>query len=465
MLNIVKTGHRMIFSLAITACCVTMITSCSDDIVIDNVDESRYEVDDTYGYLRNADIPRSTIGVELNGATYGQPVIFGLTKGLSSAQTVTIEANTSLVAAYNKANFTEYEAFPASQVTVPGAITVDKWRTESSQFNITFSKGSLANGEYLLPVSIKSIGGDVKVTDQGKVLYYIVKVGNPVPDNRKPYKILCYVEVNDGNILNVGSYTLKNSGKQFFDIAIIFAANINYNYDTKRAYLKLNDNVQHVLKNRDKYIKPLQDKGIKVTLSILGNHDFTGLSNMGGQNAVDFAAECKSIVQAYGLDGIDLDDEYSSYQIDNPQYGPPTPQNIAELVLALRDAMPDKILTVYNMGYAASMPSFVNGRSVANAIDHMMFAYYGNYNVNGTPVNNTLPKSKYAPVPARISMQTPSVSRLLEYTQNYVVNLGHGTSMFYDLRDTDASSYLSNASLPMFGEEVVLSGPSLPKDY
>ena len=44
-----------------------------------------------------------------------------------------------------------------------------------------------------------------------------------------------YVEVNNNNILNAGCYTLKNSGKQLFDVAIIFAANINYDAATKKS--------------------------------------------------------------------------------------------------------------------------------------------------------------------------------------------------------------------------------------
>lgn len=45
----------------------------------------------------------------------------------------------------------------------------------------------------------------------------------------------CYVEVNNNNLLNVGSYTFATYGKQAFDSAIIFAGNINYDAAKVRA--------------------------------------------------------------------------------------------------------------------------------------------------------------------------------------------------------------------------------------
>ena len=72
---------------------------------------------------------------------------------------------------------------------------------------------------------------------------------------------VAYIEVNDNSLLNVGRYTLDDGGAAF-DIAVIFAANINY--DGESAYLSFNENVQHVLDNVDTCVRPLQQKGIKV---------------------------------------------------------------------------------------------------------------------------------------------------------------------------------------------------------
>ena len=77
---------------------------------------------------------------------------------------------------------------------------------------------------------------------------------------------VAYVEVNNNSMLNVGKYTLTNGGAQVFDVAVIFAANINYNTSTKAATLYFNENVQRVLDNAATQIRPLQQKGIKVVL-------------------------------------------------------------------------------------------------------------------------------------------------------------------------------------------------------
>lgn len=81
---------------------------------------------------------------------------------------------------------------------------------------------------------------------------------------------ICYVEVNNNNLLNAGAYKLQTSNSYLFNVVNIFAANINYDTSRGRAYLYSNNNVTKVLTNADTYIKPLQQKGMKVVLTILG---------------------------------------------------------------------------------------------------------------------------------------------------------------------------------------------------
>src|ERR1044072_6791217 len=96
---------------------------------------------------------------------------------------------------------------------------------------------------------------------------------------------VAYVEVNSNSMLNVGKYTLAQGGGNVFDIGVIFAANINYDTSTKSAYLYFNPNVQNVLNNVSTQVRPLQAKGIKVMLSILGNHQGAGFANFPSQQA------------------------------------------------------------------------------------------------------------------------------------------------------------------------------------
>ncbi|GHV00269.1 endo-beta-N-acetylglucosaminidase [Bacteroidia bacterium] len=460
--HIVK--RRLAMALPVAIALLTL--ACKDDITIDRVREADYDTGHSTVYLRNDDNSRRATGIELREATFVRKVCLGLTKGVETPCRTTLSVDQTAVESYNKTNFTTYDAFPAAQVSFDngGVVSLGKWQTLSLPMGITLEKGALAAGKYLLPIAIdrEALGGGISSDREGSTLYYVITVGDPAPDNTKPYKTLCYVEVNGHNLLNTGAYTLATSGKQLMDIVVIFAANVNYNYDEQRPYLKFNENVRHILTHRDKYVKPLQDKGIKVILCVLGNHDFTGVASLGGDVATEFALECRNAIEAYGLDGIDLDDEWSSYNSSSP-VGGASGKKMGELVLALRKAMPDKLLTVFNWGLSSSIPTTVNGEAVADAVDLAMQGSYGSYS-SYTPYG--LPKSRYCPLAVWVnpSNRTPSTSTLAYYSQS-IINDGCGGIFFYDLTKDDASAYFSYASNVLFGEATVVSGPLYDKDF
>ena len=70
---------------------------------------------------------------------------------------------------------------------------------------------------------------------------------------------IAYVEVNNDDLANVGRYTLSD-GSPAFDVAIIFAANIDY--DGSRAVLSLNERVQATLDDAANQIRPLPARGV-----------------------------------------------------------------------------------------------------------------------------------------------------------------------------------------------------------
>ena len=68
------------------------------------------------------------------------------------------------------------------------------------------------------------------------------------------------------------------------------------------------------LRAAETQIRPLQRRGTKVLLSLLGNHEGAGFANFPTRHDADrFAAQVASVVHRYHLDGVDLDDEYSEY--------------------------------------------------------------------------------------------------------------------------------------------------------
>lgn len=261
-------------------------------------------------------------------------------------------------------------------------------------------------------------------------------------------KGVCYVEVNNYDIRNVGKYKLS-TGQQLFDIAIIFAANINYNTTTKKAVLFYNQQVTNVLSNRNTYIKPLQDKGIKVLLSVLGNHQGAGFSNFPSQAAAqEFAQQLSNAVTTYGLDGIDFDDEYADY--GNNGTGQPNASSFVYLVTALRQLMPNKIISFYYYGPAASRLSY-NGVTVGSKINYSWNAVYGSFSVPNVP---GLGKANLGP--AAINIQTTSASTAASLA-NSTVSGAYGIYLYYNLPNNDVHTYLSSVSNALYGKATIFN--------
>ncbi|MFF4050387.1 endo-beta-N-acetylglucosaminidase H [Streptomyces chartreusis] len=252
----------------------------------------------------------------------------------------------------------------------------------------------------------------------------------PAPAKQGPTSV-AYVEVNNNSMLNVGKYTLAKGGGNVFDVAVIFAANINYNTGTKAATLYFNENVQRVLDNAATQIRPLQQKGIKVVLSVLGNHQGAGFANFPSQQAAStFAKQLSDTVAKYGLD---FDDEYADY--GNNGTGQPNASSFVYLVSALRANMPNKIISLYNIGPAASRLSF-GGVDVSTKFDYAWNPFYGTWQVPGI----ALPKSKLSPAAVEIGRTSQSTAASLA---RRTVSEGYGVYLTYNLDGADRSADVS----------------------
>ncbi|MCH0561811.1 MULTISPECIES: endo-beta-N-acetylglucosaminidase H [unclassified Streptomyces] len=267
----------------------------------------------------------------------------------------------------------------------------------------------------------------------------------PAPTKQGPTSV-AYIEVNSNSLLNVGKYTLADGGGNAFDVAVIFAANINYDTSTKEAYLYFNENVQRVLDNAATEIRPLQQQGIKVVLSVLGNHQGAGFANFTSQQAASaFAKQMSDAVATYGLDGIDFDDEYAEYGRNGTTQ--PNDSSFVYLVTALRANMPDKIISLYNIGPAASRLSY-GGVDVSSKFDYAWNPYYGTWLVPGI----ALPKSQLSPAAVEIGRTAQStVASLASRT----VSEGYGVYLTYNLDGTDRSADVSAFTRELYGSDAL----------
>lgn len=261
----------------------------------------------------------------------------------------------------------------------------------------------------------------------------------------------CYVEVNNHSIANVGKYVLESNGDPVFDIGLIFAANINY--DGKNAYLYNNPQVQATLDNVDTLVRPLQAKGIKVSLSILGNHQGAGFANFADRGAASaFAAQLASTVYKYGLDGIDFDDEWADYGTN----GTPQPNDWSFVYLCqqLRRMMPDKLISMYYIGPSSERVQY-DGVSVGSFIDYAVHPYYGGYAPPGYIDVPGLTKEQIGAAAIWLEQTDPARANLLA---QWTIRDGYGLYNTYDLQEGDHSEYISSFTTALYGSRALYTG-------
>lgn len=272
----------------------------------------------------------------------------------------------------------------------------------------------------------------------------------PVTRTATGIKNIVYVEVNDINPLNAGSYTMN--GAPFFDYVILFAANIRG--VGSDATLYNNPNVQYILDHKDTLIKPLQDKGIKVLLGLLGDHTGLGFANMNAAQTTQFANAITSALETYGLDGVDFDDEWAEYGRNGYPSG--STGSFSNLITTLSSSpkMAGKAITVFDYGYASEL-SGVNSK-----INYGMYAFF-NYPSWGTGFG--MPISKWAPY--TINLRNYQDPYDVEEYANQVASKGYGAIGYYDLRANDTSEVLNAVAQGAFNSTCIYDGNSYPKNY
>lgn len=372
-----KNIHKLFASILL--CSGVFFGACSnDDIVATPVNEEKYETTDLpVAYTINANGKATNSSIELRNEVETE-----LFLKLNKETVMPVEAefyyNEAILNKYNEVKGTKYIAFPEELLTFSeeGKVMVESGKDISAALKLNLKTGKDLNAEetYVIPVSAKTTSKEVKVSKATDYMIFVRDL-TTMPDAAKEsgIKIISCMEVNDTNPLNNLNFTLKESGKPLVDIVILFSGNINYNPETGKVFNHNNPNVQHLLDNREKYLKPLQDRGMKVVLGILGNHDVAGVANLADETAKAFAQELKAVCDAYHLDGIFWDDEYSKYPDGTPGFERNGP---SRLVYETKQAMPDKLNMVYAYGSTGYL-SPVDGVQPGDYIDWAVDDYGG----------------------------------------------------------------------------------------
>jgi len=242
-----------------------------------------------------------------------------------------------------------------------------------------------------------------------------------------------YVEVNSNSFKNPGCYTYGSPAKQLFSFAVIFAANINYTNGQPTLYF--NPQVQSTLNSGNvAYLKSL---GIKVLLDVLGNHQNAGwgcFTTYAGADA--FAVQCANAVTQYGLDGIDIDDEYSTCTTNT--------SSLVLAVSALRSRLgTTKYITKALFSDIQYFSAVYNGKKAGDILDYGWEMTYGSTNYSGRLqpyVNAGMAKTKLnIGVDVNGSDQTTA--------SQFVKNNGYAGVMVYNVANNSQTnlSKVSNA--------------------
>ncbi|MGL5262497.1 MAG: BT_3987 domain-containing protein [Bacteroides sp.] len=361
-------------------CAGLILGGCSnDDINALPMPEENYETTDvpvafTVNHNQKASNSLIEFREELTSEFY-----LNLTDKSDSEVEAQFYFNVDLLDKYNEINGTKYPAFPEVSLELQdeGKVKVKTGERVSSPLKLRLMANETLDPSvtYVIPLGVKALSGNVKIGKSTNYLVFIRDLSKlPNADKESGIKIISCMEVNDTNPLNNLNYTLKSNGKPIVDIVVLFSGNINYNPETGEVFNHNNPNVQHLLDNKEHYLKPLQDRGMKVVLGILGNHDIAGVNNLAPETSKKFAQELKAVCESYNLDGIFWDDEYSKYPDGTPGF---ETRGASRLIYETKKAMPDKLNCVYaygSTGYLSEIDGVQPGEYIDWAIDD-----YGGY--------------------------------------------------------------------------------------
>lgn len=434
-----------------------LMFSCSNSIDLTSVDESQYHkaeqnlafITDKYG-ISNAD----SLLFNESGST---DFYVNLCDAAATQQSFTISYDATVLADYNKAHGTSFEALPENLVTIDGSATMAAGEKQSDAVSVSYKTADelIKNGVYAIPLKVTGTGAQTS-EEKGDFVLFVRDI-TKMPNCHKEggLQVISCMEVNDANPLYNLCFTLENSGKYFFDQVILFSGNINYNAETQEVYNYNNENITQCLRYKEKYLKPLQEKGMKVILGILGNHDRSSITRLNDEGCKAFAAELAANVYAYELDGVFFDDEYSS---PGNYPGFVRYNNFSRLAYECKQAMPDKLVEAYVLSGTRSAEA-VEDKQPGDFIDYGIHDYGGSKDLS----------SNYPGMP-----KTGMIMNSIECAQDifgdaedyqYIRINGYGGTMFFALAPNRTPMDMLNCVAQAFyGENVVRTG-TYEKDW
>ena len=333
----------------------------------DPVDTTRGELPDkeplenTYVSVRSqfSPVERSVVYLMEGTGTTSDPMYCRLNRPAEKNLNLQTAPDESQVEIYNTKYGTDFLTMPAANIQIAddGQISIAVGERISEKIKVTFKADGLEAGKYLAPIVVSS--DDVTMSDEGGILYYVVKVRKPEVGDYELDPVnttVFYVNTSEYSPLLADVWVVAKSDlmnpfapkvweRTYGNIVNLRVVQIGYDEATERAMLVLNSDIRYVLEHSDVHIRPLQDKGRKVCLSIEGGNSGLGFCNLSDAQIADFVAQVKACLETYDLDGVNLFDRNAGY---GAVEGMPDMNTTSypKLIMAMREAMPDKLLTL-----------------------------------------------------------------------------------------------------------------------
>lgn len=446
------------------------------------------------GYLTDENSQRGYLTSEVRESGNGSVTLYlRATKPEQGASEVTLSYAPELVEAYNEETGNEYTALPETQLTLPtGNMTLEAGQQTSAaaQVSYTLTAEQTAGNTYVIPLRAEVVSGPMEINaEDAEYLIFLNVTENPGDCSKgdDKSKVFCVMETNDANPLNLLSFTLENSGKYLFDALVLFSDNIVLDKTTNTVHALVNEPIKYILNNREKYLKPLQDRGMKIILGITPYHTHAGVANLMPATAEAFAKELKIICDTYSLDGIFFDDEYTVLETPTPTgfYSELSAEAGADLMYRVKRLMPDRMVVAYCLGSLKNMSSegctiVDNGVSYqpGDYIDYVMVDY-GELDPVSPDFYPGLPESRFGMHSYnfnRDSPNWPTVTDLEEVRDTYKTLFIYGLNPYHSSGSFNTTPVgnreqmtqvqaLNRVSETLFGEQMVFDGTTYPKEW
>ena len=349
-------------------------------------------------------------------------------------------------------------------------VTIRAGERKSEKVELLFEREYLdSHYTYLFPIQAVEVETG-ELIDQ---IYYII---SPVEDKKeigeKPGTIIAYIDTEVMNPLIAGQLSLS---VDFFDMSEGFEETNIYKgplldiLNVRTAFLKevqgratltYTTDMEYVLKKHIRYLRPMQENGLKVCLAIMGGGTGLGFANLTDAQISDFTAQVQTAVSLYDLDGINLWDKGAGYGKEG--MAPINDTSYAKLIKALKNAMPDKLLTLVDTRETTeALCDEQAGISVGNYLDYAWSSledFLAPYETDATirPLAG-IPEKKYGTIFLR-DIAAMSQEEQMNLMENTIIGEYMNMMRFTPLSGTDV---VVGADIPYmdYGKEGVWNDP------